>query len=201
MKRPGRKSKGKATIMVKKLSLQLAAVAVLAFAVPSAASATAVTFPAGTLLKPGSELEATGTDVILTSSTLGSITCGQLNLDVTITENNGTVVKGSGSAQKPTQGGCEDEGEPVTVTLVTLKEIFSNTSEKGTASFEATVDIGNPVTVTCKVVGTAVPFTFVTGGDKIVFTKAGNVTAAGCGTVKLDGTFTMETAGNAVILD
>jgi hypothetical protein len=191
--------------MIKKLSLLLAAVAVLAFAAPSMASASAVTFPAGTLLATGNPLELTGTNILFTSSITGEIGCEKLNLIGTLTKNNGTEVEGSGVAEKPVQEKCKTtEGAAVTITNWTTTKFLLTTTGNGTINFDAVVD---EPPLTCTVVGTNVPFTYAVGGDNVAFNKAGGITVspAGCGTLKLDGSFTVETkisgVQHAVILE
>src|ERR1700733_11750530 len=127
--------------MAKKLSLLFAAVAVLAFAIPSMASAAEATVPAGTRAPVGTLITGTGKNVILTSSTLGEIKCATLELKGEITKNDGTTVEGSGNNTKPTQTGCENgPGRPVTVASVNLTKLFAN----GTATGKTTV---KPATV------------------------------------------------------
>jgi hypothetical protein len=196
--------------MAKKLSLMLAAVAVLAFAVPSIASASEATLPAGTRAPVGTKIVGTGTDVILQSSLLGKITCSTLNLNGEITKNDGTTVEGSGANVSPTQSGCVNGEKAVNVTEVEVTKLFSTTTENekhekvltSTASFVAHVDVGPELK--CVFTGTNVPFTFTSGTDTITFTSAAGVVGvpAACGTAKLTASFTLEsTTGVALILD
>jgi hypothetical protein len=191
--------------MIKKLSLLLTGLAALAYVGPSAANASAVTFPAGTLLAVGSTIELTGTNVIVTSTILGELKCENLNLVGTLTKNTGTTVEGSGVEETPFQEGCSGPSGAIKLTHVTItKLVTTGSGHTGTLNFDTTTDIG---ALTCTIKGTDVPFTYTAGGDAIVFTKAGGITSspAACGTLKVDGTFTVETkvsgVQHAVILD
>jgi hypothetical protein len=193
--------------MTKKFSLLLAAIAVLAFAVPGMASAHAVTSKANVLAPVGTEITGTGSDVTLTSNLLGAITCEKLTLKGKITKNDGSTVEGSGGAEKPPTVGCKNGTNPVTVTSVTVTKLFAGTVggvSKTYATFDATVDIEKPgETLECTFTGTEVPFTYTSGGNSIVFTEAAGIKGApaACGTAKLDGTFLIEIGSTAVILD
>jgi hypothetical protein len=178
--------------MIKKLSLLLAAVAVLAFAVPAMASAHKVTSKAGTLAAVGTIITGTGSDVTLTSSLLGPITCGTLTLTGELTVNDGTNVTGKGTTNNPPSTDCTNEGQPVVVTSVAISSLKAEGTETN-VSFVATVDINSPKPVECTFTGVKVPFTYTVGGDSIVFTKAAGITSTGgCGPATLDGSFTIE---------
>jgi hypothetical protein len=183
--------------MFKKLSLMMAAVAVLAFAVPAVASAASLT-EGSTELAVGARVVGTGTDIILTSNLLGTITCEKITLKGTVTQNSGGVAKGSGVAEKPGQTGCRRGTNEVIVTSVTLNELFTNTTESY-VSFETTLDIGP---TECTYVGTKVKGTVDFGTDLITFSEATGVAGkqAACGTAKLDGTFTLETENGTPII-
>jgi hypothetical protein len=188
--------------MAKKLSLMLAAVAALAFAIPSIASASEATLPAGTRAPVGTVIVGTGSDIILQSSLLGKITCSTLNLNGEITVNNGTTVEGKGENVSPTQTGCVNGSKAVTVTEVEITRLFSNTSGTGSVSFTSKVDIGSELK--CTFTGTNVDFTYTSGTDTITFTNAAGVTGTpgACGTAKLTASFTLESpTGVALILD
>jgi hypothetical protein len=187
--------------MAKKFSLMLAAVAVLAFAIPSIASATEATLPAGTRAPLGTQIVETGNDVILQSTLLGKITCSTLNLNGEITKNDGTTVEGSGENFAPTQSGCVFGEKAVIITHISTK-LFSNEKGKGIFSFTTLVNIGSEIK--CTFTGTNVPFTFTSGTDTISFSSAGGISGIppACGTLKLTASFTLEsTTGVALILD
>jgi hypothetical protein len=185
--------------MFKKLTLLLAAVAVLAFAVPSLASASKATLPAGTLAPVGTQFTTTGSDIIFTSSLLGNITCSTLNLNGSLTKNNGTTVEASGTTSAPTQSGCKNGEKTVTITSVEVTNLTTTTSGSGTWSYKMAVDIGS---LSCTYTGTKVPFTFTSGTNVMNFSSASGITGspAGCGTTKLTGAFALEKAGTSTSL-
>jgi hypothetical protein len=198
--------------MAKKLSLLIAAIAVLAFAVPSMASAAEATCPAGTKCPVGTEITGAGTNINLTSSTLGEINCESLTLKGAITKNDGTTVEGSGNNVSPTQAGCfnKEKSRPVTVTEVNLTSLVASeaakagSSRNGTVSFTATVDL--PAGIVCKFTGTKVPGTYVSGANPAVlsFNKGAGITSTGgCGTATLDGSFKLSktSGGSALVID
>jgi hypothetical protein len=192
---------------MKKLSVLLGAIALLAFAIPSTAFAgnPELTWETstGSGLKPvpiGTKIFGTGTDVNITSNPLGNITCGKLNLTGSLTVNSGNVVEGSGVEEpEPFQEECANGTNKVKVTSVHVTKLRTSESEKGTASFTSVVDVGE---LKCTFTGTNVPFTYVTNSDKLVFTKASGVVASpkGCGTVTLDGTFTFEAKNDSGVV-
>lgn len=188
--------------MAKKFSLILAAVAVLAIAVPALASASKATLPAGTLAPIGTQITGTGTSIIFQSNLLGPISCEKLNLNGSITVNNGTTVEGSGSNTNPTQAGCKNGTREVKITSVELTSVKSTVAGSGTASFIIHWDTG---TLTCTFTGTSVPYTYALGGNVLSFSSASGITGspASCGTMKLSGSFALEQAGteNKLILD
>jgi hypothetical protein len=188
--------------MFKKLTLLLAAVAVVAFAVPSLASASKATIPAGTLAPVGTAITTTGSDIVQKSSTLGALTCATLTLNGKITKNDGTTLEASGSNSNPAQSGCVNGTKSIIFTTFEITKLVSTTSGSGTMSYTAKEDIG---TVECTFIGTSVPFTYTVGGSAIVFSEAGGITSspAACGTMKLSGQFKLEKTGTstALILD
>jgi hypothetical protein len=185
--------------MIGKLGAVLVAGVVLAFAVPTMASAAEFTVEttAGSGIKEpvpvGTTMELTGTNVTLTSSTLGEIKCAKLNLRATLFQNAGGFVEGEGEEEIPLTENCTSPSGAVTWTKVRVAQLWTQTSGFLKLSFTAKVDVGSKK-ITCNVTGMEVLSTYALGGDSIVFSKATEVTAAGCGTIKLDGTFTLETA-------
>src|SRR5882757_8371277 len=88
--------------MFKKLSLLLAAVAVVAFAAPAIASAApAVTMPAGTLLPKGTKIKGKSTNFVVNTS-LGNLTCESVAFEAELTENTGTQFAGVGVGEGTT---------------------------------------------------------------------------------------------------
>jgi hypothetical protein len=186
--------------MVRKFTLLLAAVAVLAFAAPALANASSITSSAGKLTPVGTAITATGSDFTQTSNLLGSITCEKLNVKFTLTKNSGSAFEGSGTSEKPAQSGCRNGEKTLIYTSFDITNIASTTSGSGTLSFTAVEDIG---TITCTVTGTAIPFTYTPGTSAIKFASAGPVTSkpAACGTEKIDASFALEIGSTPVILD
>jgi hypothetical protein len=190
--------------MAKKLSLLIAAIAVLAFAVPSLASAAEATIPAGTRAPVGTEITGTGTSVTLNSATLGNITCATLTLNGKITKNDGTTVEGSGETSSPTQTGCNNGAErPVTVTKVVLTKLAASGTGTGTkaatVSFTATVDL--PAGVVCNFTGTNVAGSYTSGTNVLKFASATGITSTGgCSTAKLSAEFALEKTGTTTAL-
>jgi hypothetical protein len=189
--------------MAKKLSLMFLAFAVVAVAIPAIAGATTATLPKGTVAPVGTTITGTGSDVILQSNLLGTITCSTLNLNADITKNSGGTVEASGDNVNPTQSGCVNGSKAVTVTEVEITRVFSNTSGSGSASFVARLDIGSELK--CTFTGTNVAFTFTSGTNVIKFSSAAGVSGspAACGTLKLTGEFALEQGGTStpLILD
>lgn len=188
--------------MIKKFTLLPAAVAVLAFAVPSLASASKVTLPAGTLAPVGTAIKTTGSDIIQKSNTLGALTCSLLNLNGQITKNDGSTVEAAGTTTTPEQSGCVNGTKSIIFTSIEITKLISTVSGSGTMSYVAKEDIG---TLACTFTGTSVPFTYTVGGSAIKFTEATGITSspAACGTIKLTGEFKLEKTGTstAMILD
>lgn len=189
--------------MAKKLSLLLAAVAVLAFAIPSMASAAGLTSKAGTLAPVGTEITGTGTSINLKSSTLGNIICKSIILKGKITENNGTSFAGSGVAETPKTEECLNGAKVVNVTSVSLTNLHSTTAAHGVVSFTATVDVG--AELECTFTGKEIKGKYTVGGSALEFTEAEStgITSSppACGTAKLIGNFPLEIGATAVILD
>lgn len=185
--------------MAKKFSLMLAAIAVIAFAIPAFASASEATLPEGTRAPVGTAITGTGNDIILQSNLLGTITCEKLNLNGKITKNDGTTIEGSGENSSPTQAGCKNGTKEVKVTSVNLESLKSSVSGSGTVSFSSVVDVG---TLTCTFTGTNVAGSYTPGTDTLSFSSATGVVGspAACGTAKLSGSFTLESGTTPLIL-
>ncbi len=190
------------TNMVKKLSLLVAAVAVLAFAVPAMASASALTNPGGggELTAVGTAITGTGSNVVLKSSTLGEIKCETLTLSGKVVKNSGGEVEGSASNENPPTKNCKNGEKTVVVTKVELTKLFTSTSGSGTANFVAKIDVGSTA---CTFTGTSVPFTYTpkTTTGVITFTSAGGVSGGACGTAPLTGSFILKSSLGALTLD
>lgn len=185
--------------MAKKLSLVLAAVAVLAFAIPAVASASKATLN-GALAPVGTQITGTGSDVTLNSELLGAITCETLNLNGEITKNDGTNVEGSGTNVSPTQAGCKNGKKAVTVTKVVVTKLASSVSGHGVLSFTSKVDVG---TLECEFSATEIEGTYVSGTNVLKAEGAGPViaTPSSCGNATLTGSFALESESTPLILD
>lgn len=183
--------------MVKKFSLFMAAVAVLAFAIPALASASpTATGVDGKSLPVGTEITATaittgvhGTPK-LTSTILGTIECATLDITGTLTVNSGGTVTGnSGGAFTSTT--CTNKGNPVSVTSIVVNDLVTTVSGKATVHFTSVIDVAG---LTCTFTGTNIPGTYTLGTDILTFNKAATVdgSPAGCGNATFDGEFTLE---------
>jgi hypothetical protein len=187
--------------MIKKLGLLLAAVALMAFAVPTMAGAHAVTSKANTLAPTGTILTLTGEDVTSPSSVIGTTTCKKLTLLLTLKINDGTNVTGSGATNTPTSEGCVNGTHKVTVTEINITQLKAEGTETW-VNFVWTEDIAASPTLECTFTGTKVPFKYAAGTDTIVFDKAPGISgSSGCGTATLTATFAVEIEKTPVILD
>jgi hypothetical protein len=201
--------------MAKKLGLLMAAVAVLAFAIPSMAMAEQeITKTAGVTAAVGTEITGTGADLTLKSSTLGNITCKKITLKGKITVNGGGKFAGSGTEEKPPAEDCTNGVKEVNVTSVKLTDLHSTGAGLGVVSFVATVDIGTGESAQeCTFTGKEIKGTYTEGkfekeaGGALVFTEAESTgitsVPALCGTAKLIGSVQLElTVGGApIVLD
>jgi len=193
--------------MTKKLSLLLAAVAVVAFAVPAAASATSplLVDHTGTVLKTAKIL-GTSTNAV-TKTSLGNLTCEKVTVTGEITQNEKTTVKGvgvgAGTSSKCFLGGTK----AIEITDITLVEIHTSTVEEiekvkvGTGTINVTFKADLPNGVTCHFSSPNMPFSYNLGttNDSIKITE-GNLlgTPAACEPGLLSGDFTLETDDGAV---
>jgi hypothetical protein len=192
--------------MAKKLSLLLAATAVLAFAVPAFAHAeTGLTMPEGTLITPGTIITgtnildpATGTkQVITTSARLSSITCESVMVAAKLTVNSSTEVKaGEAGAFEQTASICFRGGRAeVKVFGIQLNELQTKGGGTGKVSLSYKVEI-TPGGTVCTFTGTNDVFTYTPGSDTITIENGAlSVTPAACGSAALDGSFTLSTKG------
>ncbi len=188
--------------MAKKLSLLMAAAAVLAFTVPAMASAAPeVTFAggekAGQTVPVNTTITLTGTDVILTDSTVGNTTCGTLNLTGNVAVNNPTNGWTITSINQFTSANCINPNGTVVITSFELTDLKATVSGTVTASFRTFIDLGTKFK--CTFTGTNVTGAYTPGTDTLTFTDAAGISGVGCGTAKLDGSFTMEVGSSPVI--
>jgi hypothetical protein len=188
--------------MLKRFGVRFMAVALLALVAPAAAGAALMTSSPGTPMPTGTVFFSTGKNITITSSLLGSITCAKLTYHQGLTKNETSTVEAEGAVEKmPEQESCANTGHLVTVTSIWLTKFVAG-SGGNTITFNATVDIKGPPEIECTFTGTKVPFTYTSGSDTITFTEAGGITSTGgCGTAKLDGSFTMEVKSTPALLD
>lgn len=180
--------------MAKKLSLLLAAVAVVALTVPAFASALELTI-GGAKAKPGDAINGVSTNTI-TKTSIGNLTCATVEVFGEVTKNEATLVEGKGLEGVPAETTtCFYKGTtPITIDDPTLLNLKTTELGKGTASltFEATLP-----ELTCHYSGTAVPFTYAATSDVIHLKGSLKSNPVGCGTATIEGTFTLEGAGGA----
>lgn len=187
--------------MGKKLSLLVAAAAVLLVALPGAAAASTLTSKSGVVAPVNTILEGTSlSPVKITSTLLGTIECQSLDTEGVLTKNSGGTFEIQGSFFAA--AGCTNNGKAATVTTFEVKKLASSTSGSGSLNFESKIDVAG---LTCNFIATSVPFSYIGGSGQITFTKAGTVDAspATCGTATFDAAFVIELNGFdvGVILD
>lgn len=183
--------------MTKKLSLTMAAVAVLAYAVPAFASASPTATDAGsTSLPSGTNFRMTAITTgvtgvpMLTSTILGTIECNFLSITGTLKTNSGATVTGN-SGGIFTSTTCTNHGNPVSITSINVSDLVTTVSGKANLSYTLVTDVAG---LTCAYTGTNVPGTYTPGKSIVTFNKAGTVdgSVAGCGNGTLDAEFTLE---------
>ena len=177
--------------MTKKLSLLMAAVALVAFAIPSFASANVgLTEPKGTLIAVNSLVDFTSTNAVMKTS-LGNLTCKLVTVTGKVTTNTKTTVDVS-DAGTSTTSECFLGTKPISITNLTLTTIHATTTNKGTIDLHFESDL--PGGVLCKFTATAVPFTWVSETDVITIREGDLVgTPAACEPAILSADFTVET--------
>jgi len=190
--------------MAKKLILLAAALAAVAvMAVPAAASASPVlTMPSGTPVGVGHVITGTGgssevTNGLKTETSLGLLTCTNIMLQGTVTENSGSHIHGSGASGSST-GGCTLKGKSATVNEINLISIDSTTLGSGT--FEASYKAEVPGGVTCSFTNEGEPgtFTYTAGGSTLKLAST-EVFSAACGESFLSGEVKLETEDGTAV--
>lgn len=183
--------------MIKKLNLALAAVALIAFAVPAFAGATSMTQPANMLVPVNTSTTWTSHLPVVKTNLGGNIACEEVVLNAKISKNNGTAVEGANNGGSFAKG-CFFAGNPISVTMPTLRSFVSAAALKGTASVIFIADL--PGGLKCTYEETAVPYTFAKEASTLKMVGALKVTPATCGTATLEAEFTVEETGGAFIL-
>lgn len=145
---------------MKKISTLLAAVAVIAFAVPTAASANTPT------LWDHNGRVAVNAKVVTTTTNASWLTavglqkCTHLAITLRVGANSGGVIKWIGVGPGITTG-CTVGGEPITVSDITVNEIHTSVSGSGTVNF--TFKSTLPGGINCHFESSGVPFTYTAG--------------------------------------
>jgi hypothetical protein len=191
--------------MAKKSSLLVAAMAVLAFAVPAMASAAApLSETGGTVVVPvGSGITLTSTNM-RTKTSLGTFGCKKVELmgKVTLNEESAKGPKAEGSSSEEFTGSeCELEGVSVPVKNIKLTNLKTGsglglTTGTGTASFSYTALF--PPSVDCVYTATNQPFTYSTTAmtNSIKFTNVSLIgSPAACGNATFSADFALTTTG------
>jgi hypothetical protein len=196
----GRRKKGKA--MPKKIILLLAAVAILASAVPAFARATTGLTESGVLVSPGNKVDAKNIGaVVLTSTKLGATTCdfwtltGEVEKNTTATVR---IVQGAFSANNIAKECMTSNGTAFTVKNLSIRELHTEGTEisgglkEGKFSLILELIVG---TLTCKFSTASSPFDYKAGTDEMTMSGSKlEVTPAACGaSATLDGKFTITT--------
>jgi hypothetical protein len=192
--------------MVKKLSLVLAAVAVLAFAVPAFASATTgltMEGALGTLIPTGKKVEFVNVgNIVLTSTKTGNITCEEMTVtgEVTTNTTKKVVVTGKEFSANNKAAKCHlENGTAVTVPSIELEKVETEGKEvAGTEGKDFTFIVAFKPTIgtlTCTYTTTTGTGHYIAGTDVLTTERAAlTVTPAACGTTTtLDGKFTLQT--------
>jgi hypothetical protein len=192
--------------MTKKLSLLLTAAAVLAFAVPAAASASTGLTEGGVLIEVGKFITGTNIGTVTTTSEkLGNITCEHVMVAAKLTVNNTSEVKaGEAAASEQTASTCFRAGVGVSVTHINLEELKTNGGGAGKFSVTYEVEL-TPGGTVCTFTGMNDTFSYTPGSDSIrVENAALTVVPFACGkSATLDGSFTITTRNTteSVFLD
>lgn len=187
--------------MIKKLTLLAMAVgALVAFAVPSMASA-AVTNSLG---EAAETVDAVSENTVSVTNG-GTLDCDTVELNLSLTPETTAHYTGSGTAEGTTgshEGACEitQNKTPVTVTSINAT-VNLNGGGTGTASFSYSILVGHAVP--CVIDGTA-NVTYTPGSDVITL-KEGKLTGTStspCPTAgTISGDFKVTSGGEAVEID
>jgi hypothetical protein len=186
--------------MIRKISVLMGAIAVVAFAVPAAANAAALTMPANALVPVGTGVTLFSTNTKVVTS-LGAITCEEVIINTEVDENTGAEW-GAHGIGKEIAAGCKVAGVPIEITDLTTEQFFS-VGAGGSGRLILTFKADLPGGVVCHFQSPALgtPFTYVAGSDKITIPKQKLEAApAACRPAEMSGDFTVETTvGGEVI--
>jgi hypothetical protein len=190
--------------MAKKFSLLVAAMALVAFAIPAFANADAITQPAKTLVPVGTTVVGVSTNVETTNTPVGTLKCKKVTIGAILTKNNGTEVAASDDEKAGANSAesCTAGGEPLTVDSPTLTSLTAG-AKAGTTF--VTLDFTATAGVTCSytnVSATSVPFTYTAGTSTIhIAGKLKDPAHAFCLEPEIHGDFALTVGGAAVVLD
>lgn len=190
--------------MARKLCLLLAAVAVAAVVLPASVSAApALTDGKGNLLKIGTQITASSTNMV-TKTSLGTITCTEAEAFTVLTENSGSLLEAVGFGEGVTFG-CKLGTTSIKITDFTMEELdtFLFTSGKGTIALTFEADLPG---VTCHFDShlKPLPFTYKAGSNVLEVPSAeilGSPEACGVSTFSATFTLSQTAGGGAVVLD
>jgi hypothetical protein len=187
--------------MAKKLSLLMSAVAVLASAVPAAASAATGLTEGGKLIATNQIVTFTNIgEMTLTSEKLGNEPCKSVMLEAELVVNTASEVRATkGGTDSATS--CSRAGAEVKIFGIELNEVKTNGGGTGTISLAFKIEL-NPGGTVCSYVGTNMTFTYTPGSDAIRIASGPlSVTPAACGkSSSLDGEFTLTTRNTTMPL-
>ena len=189
--------------MIKKLTLLAMAVgALVAFAVPAAASANVqLTNSGGKPIAANTTITATSTNA-QTATSNGTLTCESVTVGAILTKNTPETVllsddEGSGSAT-----GCKVKETSLPVTITPTFEELHLTTAGATASFSFVAHLGGVGGPKCTYTGVAVPVTYTPGTSSI--SVSGTLTGSGVApcsaTAAFTGTFALSATGGVVLM-
>ena len=187
--------------MVRKSSLLVALLTVVAVAVPaSAGAAPAATNSEGKLLPVGTLLQITNIGPVTVQTSLGVGRCETVVGTGELTANTGSTVKGVQKGLGSTSA-CTLGGKPITITDITIANLHS--AVVGTGTGTATFIAHLPGGIVCHFESPNVPISVTVGADTL---KISNVdlkaTPAACEPGLISGEITVEIdGGGAVLLD
>lgn len=181
--------------MVRKLSLCLAAAALIAFAAPSLASASQLTNSKGVALLVGSQFEGTAVKKVAIAIEEGpNFECEPVKFANKVTVNKGGIVTAI-----PANSGSGSCSELVSIAKFELKalELKSATSGSATANVELAFKPGGG----CRYEG-PVALTYTAGGSEIhVSGTLPAATAEACVRLTVAGDFALSMLGQPVVID
>jgi hypothetical protein len=185
--------------MAKKLRVLLAAVAVVALAVPALANAAEVTKSGGGAYESGAIFTGSSTNTVIFTESFGFVTCGEVTFDAELTENGPqirAVSKGAG-----TTSSCNNEGEAVEIEDWTVLNLeTTGYEEEGPTRFGVgTITVTQEIKfffVTCHESGkVSVKYHLGTNRLKI----KGALDGKACGESEIEGEFTLSGASGIVL--